>query len=156
MFTSIHGFLGPTCIHGCYIFTVSWHTIKLRQYRPKHGTYLSSTWLKIQFDHLLSAKETTLSFLSLYSVYINDGFKWQEKCYVGFEVVTSVVMKSAAFWDTTPCWKSTEVSVTIYSSETYVDFRRTTRRYIPEDRTLREEYWIMNWGGCGRKHSCPN
>jgi hypothetical protein len=24
----------------------------------------------------------------------------------------------------------------IYSSETYVDFQRTTRRYIPEDTTL--------------------
>jgi hypothetical protein len=31
----------------------------------------------------------------------------------------------------------------IFSSETSVDFQRTTRRYIPEDRTLQVEYSHM-------------
>jgi hypothetical protein len=38
--------------------------------------------------------------------------------YVGFEVLTAVVMKSIIFWDMTPCSPL------------------TTRRHIPEDATL--------------------
>jgi hypothetical protein len=87
--------------------------------------------------------------------------------HVGFEVLTAVVMKSTILLDTTPCsslkvnrrfWGThrallcsppafTMVSCLAYcsalnmgaicSSETSVDFHRTTRRYIPEDSTLR-------------------
>jgi hypothetical protein len=64
--------------------------------------------------------------------------------YVGFEVLTAVVMKSAILWDTTPCsplkfnrrFGVTRQIEAICSSETSVDFQRTTRRYIPEYRTL--------------------
>jgi hypothetical protein len=58
--------------------------------------------------------------------------------YVGFEALKAVVMKS--------CSAFILVSFLVYfskmkmeatcSSETSVDFQRTTRRYIPEDRTL--------------------
>jgi hypothetical protein len=72
---------------------------------------------------------------------------------VGFEVVTAVVIKSTIFWDITPCsplkvnrraftlvscsaYSSILTMEAICSSETSVDFQRTTRRYIPEDSTL--------------------
>jgi hypothetical protein len=85
---------------------------------------------------------------------------------VGFEVLTAVVMKSCTFWDVTQCSPLTvnqrleaqhgqheagskhvgsrlAYSLTlkleaICSSESSVYFRRTTQRYIPEDRTLRK------------------
>jgi hypothetical protein len=43
--------------------------------------------------------------------------------YVGFEVLTAVVMKNSIFWDITPC-----------SEPLKVDFQRIIRRFIPEDR----------------------
>jgi hypothetical protein len=57
--------------------------------------------------------------------------------------------KSSIFWDETPCrplmakqdlisclsYSSTLKMEETYSSETSVVFQRTTRRYIPEDRT---------------------
>jgi hypothetical protein len=46
-------------------------------------------------------------------------------CFVGYEVLTAVVMKSSVFWDITPCNPIED------SSETSVDFQQTTRRYIP-------------------------
>jgi hypothetical protein len=52
--------------------------------------------------------------------------QWTLKYWVGFLVPAVVVMKSFIFWDITPC----------SSSKTSVDFRRTTRHYIPEDRTV--------------------
>jgi hypothetical protein len=81
---------------------------------------------------------------------------------VGFEVLIAVVMKSSAFWDIMPysqfkvnrrfgvtCRLSPKGrrisqardqheagSKQTRSSETSVDFQRTARRYIPEDRTL--------------------
>jgi hypothetical protein len=104
--------------------------------------------------------------------------------YIGFQVLTAVVMKSPIFWDITPCsplkvnrrfgekrrlhlqgrrvsqkinlseallatcltllyrltYSSTVKMEAICSSETSVDFQRTTRRYIPEDRTLHVTY----------------
>jgi hypothetical protein len=50
------------------------------------------------------------------------------KCWgcVGLEVLTAVVMKSAIFWDITPCSP-------LESQPMPFDFQRTTRRYIPED-----------------------
>jgi hypothetical protein len=60
---------------------------------------------------------------------------------VGFEVLTPVVMKSTIFWDITPP-AFTLVSCSVYStltmearcsSETLVDFQRTTRCYVPQD-----------------------
>jgi hypothetical protein len=78
--------------------------------------------------------------------------------HVGSEVLTAVVMESSIFWDITPCSPLkvrarlclppafTPVSCLAYSStlkmeakcssETSVDFQRTTRSYIPEYRTL--------------------
>jgi hypothetical protein len=76
--------------------------------------------------------------------------------YVGFEVLTAVVMKSTIFWDITPCsplkvklclplaftlvscsaYSSTLKMLAICSSETVIDFQRTTRRYIPEESIL--------------------
>jgi hypothetical protein len=65
-----------------------------------------------------------------------------------------VVMKSFTFWDITPCsplkvcltpaftlvsfpaYSSTLKKEAMCSSETMVDFQWTTRRYIPEDKTL--------------------
>jgi hypothetical protein len=84
--------------------------------------------------------------------------------YVGFEVLTAVVMKSTIFWDITPCcplkvnrrfggtyrlfsacfhagscsaYSSTLKMEAICSSETSVEFQPTTWRYIPEESTLR-------------------
>jgi hypothetical protein len=64
--------------------------------------------------------------------------------YVAFKVLTAVVMKSCIFREITPCSPlsvnrhlgGTLKMETTYSSETSVDFQRTTRRYIPEDRIL--------------------
>jgi hypothetical protein len=65
--------------------------------------------------------------------------------FVGFEVLTAVVMKSSVFWDIIPivCSKSADVSEKRrphlqgqrISQATSVDFQRTTRRYISEGRT---------------------
>jgi hypothetical protein len=69
--------------------------------------------------------------------------------YVGFEVLTQVVMRSTVSWDIVPHTPLppalTLVSWLVYSltsktevtrfSGTLVDFRRTTRHYIPEDST---------------------
>jgi hypothetical protein len=61
---------------------------------------------------------------------------------VGFEFLTAVVMKCSVFWDII----FTPVSCFAYSStlkmeatscpETSVEFKRTTRRHVSEDRTL--------------------
>jgi hypothetical protein len=83
---------------------------------------------------------------------------------VRFDVLTAVIVQSSVFWYMTPCsllkskkpgWSMrqaqvscfTLVSYVVYfstlkmeatcSSETSSDFQRTTRRSIPEDRTLR-------------------
>jgi hypothetical protein len=58
---------------------------------------------------------------------------------IGFDVLTSVAVKSSFFWVATPkspVKASLKMKATC-SSETSVDFQRTTRRYIPEDRPLR-------------------
>jgi hypothetical protein len=71
--------------------------------------------------------------------------KYVKYC-VRFEVLTAMVMKSTIFWDTTPCsrallptafrlvfcsaYSSALKMEAICSSETSVDFQRTTRRYI--------------------------
>jgi hypothetical protein len=79
--------------------------------------------------------------------------------YVGFEVLTAMVMKRTIFWGITPCSPlsvnrrfggtyrvkagqlilSTLKMEVICSSETSVDTQRTTRSYIPEDGTLSTE-----------------
>jgi hypothetical protein len=73
--------------------------------------------------------------------------------YVGFEVLTAVVMESTIFWDMTPCsplsanrptfmlvsgsaYFSTLKMEAISSSETSFDSQLTIRSYIPEDGTL--------------------
>jgi hypothetical protein len=81
--------------------------------------------------------------------------------FVGFAVLTAVVMKSTIFWDIMPCsplkvnrelppaftlvsclaYSSTLKVEAICSSETSVRFQRTTRRYIPGDSTLRNLVW---------------
>jgi hypothetical protein len=70
-----------------------------------------------------------------------------------------VVMKIIIFWDTTPCSplsfagfaepvSSTLEMEAIYSSETSVETKRTTRRHIPEDDTLQKS-------GCTHSCHCP-
>jgi hypothetical protein len=69
---------------------------------------------------------------------------------VGFEVLTAVVMRRSVLWDMAPCtpllansfilvsclvYSSTLKMEAIFSSKTEVDFQRSTRRYIPQDRT---------------------
>jgi hypothetical protein len=49
---------------------------------------------------------------------------WESNQFVGFNVLIAVVMKSFLSWDQH------------VASEKLVDFQRTTRRYIPEDRSL--------------------
>jgi hypothetical protein len=68
-------------------------------------------------------------------------------------------MKSSIFWDVTPCiplkvnhfphastlvsclaYFSTLKMETIFSSEASVDFQQNIRHYIPEDRTLNDDY----------------
>jgi hypothetical protein len=76
---------------------------------------------------------------------------------VGFVVPTPVVMRSSVLWNITPCsplkinrcfagkcqtvscWFPVCLTVKMETcfSETSIDFQWTTRRYIPEDRTLR-------------------
>jgi hypothetical protein len=61
---------------------------------------------------------------------------------LGFEVLTAAVVKRSIFWDLifTPvsclAYSSNLRMEATCSSETSVDFQRTARRYIPEDRTL--------------------
>jgi hypothetical protein len=94
----------------------------------------------------------------------------------GFEVLTAVVIKSSIFWDITQCSQlivnrrfrgtfrlhlpsrkqktssALKMEATC-SSETSVDFQRTARRYIPEDRILHvilthlitETYFLIIW-----------
>jgi hypothetical protein len=94
---------------------------------------------------------------------------WKGNSHVGFQVPTEVVMKSTIFWDITPCSQlkvnrrfggpllatcfhagfllglfSTLKMEAICSSETSVDFQRTTRRYIPEDSTLQTQSYLIN------------
>jgi hypothetical protein len=78
----------------------------------------------------------------------------QFHCRNHFEFFTAVVMKSSIFWDIKPCrtlkvnrcfggscrtmaYSSTTKMEAISSPETSVHFQWTTRRYIPEDRTVR-------------------
>jgi hypothetical protein len=72
--------------------------------------------------------------------------------YVGYGVLTAVItrMKSFSFWDIRPCWavhvtsfmlvsflpfSSVVIMEATFSSETSVDFQRTTWHCIPEDKT---------------------
>jgi hypothetical protein len=57
--------------------------------------------------------------------------KIQYKYLVGFEVLTAVSMKMADFW------------VLARTSETLVNFYRTTRRYSPEDSHLQYKYLFL-------------
>jgi hypothetical protein len=57
-------------------------------------------------------------------------------------------MKSSTVWDITPysplkalAYSSTLKMEAICSTETLADFQRTTRRYIPEDRTSYPLLW---------------
>jgi hypothetical protein len=73
----------------------------------------------------------------------------------GFEVHTTVTMKNTVLWVVMPCsseivrgfgrkmspLSSTLKMEAIYSSETSVDFLRNTRRHIPEDKTLQNNYY---------------
>jgi hypothetical protein len=75
---------------------------------------------------------------------------------VGFEVLTWVIMKNSTFWNITACsplkvnrqfggtfpfhlqgrrTRQAGNQSEAHSKQTSVDFRRTTRRYIPENRT---------------------
>jgi hypothetical protein len=53
--------------------------------------------------------------------------------FIGFEVLTALVVKSSIMRDITPC---SPVEVSRHSSETSVDFHRSTQRYMPEDGAL--------------------
>jgi hypothetical protein len=70
---------------------------------------------------------------------------------VGCKILTAVVMKSSIFWGITDVFEEHVASIfkieeqanqeelkmePTYSSETSDGFQRTTRRYIPQDRTL--------------------
>jgi hypothetical protein len=88
---------------------------------------------------------------------IQEIFKWFIH-FIGCEVFTAVFMKSSFFWEITPCsplkdnrrfggtcrlyvvsclaYSSTLKMEETCSSETSVDFQQTTRRYVPEYRTL--------------------
>jgi hypothetical protein len=59
---------------------------------------------------------------------------------VGFEVFTAVTMKNAVFWDVVPC-RSCELNRR--SSETLVQFTRSTWRHIPEDDLLLSEVFEL-------------
>jgi hypothetical protein len=69
-----------------------------------------------------------------------------EGYYVGFEVLTAVIMKSTILKETSlpsaftliycSAYFSTMKMEAICSSETSIDTQWTTRRYIPEDGTL--------------------
>jgi hypothetical protein len=61
--------------------------------------------------------------------------------YIGFEVLTVVAMKSYNSWDVklcSPLTASRRFGGHV-ASETSVDFQRTTRHFIPEDRLLQTE-----------------
>jgi hypothetical protein len=83
---------------------------------------------------------------------------------LGYEVLTALVMKSTIFWDTTSCSPlkvkkvylppaSTLVFCSAYSlilkmeaicsSETSIDYQRTTRRCIPEDVALHHSSHLL-------------
>jgi hypothetical protein len=52
------------------------------------------------------------------------------------EILIVVVMKTIIFWGITSCSSSTLKMEAICSSETLVDFQRTTRRYILEESNI--------------------
>jgi hypothetical protein len=101
---------------------------------PGIGPWLSSPW-----PVTIPTELTRLLLLS----------EWEtiDIC-LGFKVLTAVVMKGTIFWDRTlkvklrfggtyrlhlQAYSSTLKMEAICSSETSVDFQRTTRRYMPED-----------------------
>jgi hypothetical protein len=76
--------------------------------------------------------------------------RWRHVCpyetrKAGSEAITAVVTKRSVFWDMTPLaftlvscltyFSTVQIEATC-SSEKSVDFQRTTRRYIPQGRTL--------------------
>jgi hypothetical protein len=74
--------------------------------------------------------------------------------YVRFQVLTLTSMKFRVYWDVAPCSHvevdrrfrgvfTAMIMEAVRTSETYVNFNVTTRRYIPEDSTL-HELVIMN------------
>jgi hypothetical protein len=87
----------------------------------------------------------------------NDNYNHQHEI-LGSESFPTVMMKSFIFWDMTPCSLSslcyllhavfflvnysTLKMKAVRSSATSVDFQRTTRHYISEDRTLHE---VVGW-----------
>jgi hypothetical protein len=90
--------------------------------------------------------ETSVIFNQLIQLIAREYFT-EHFNYVGFEVHTTVVMKSSIFWDITACtplkvkrrlrgtylaYSSTPKMEATCSSEMAVDFQRTARRYRPK------------------------
>jgi hypothetical protein len=83
----------------------------------------------------------------------NWNFKGGITLTVGFEVRTAVIVERSVFWDITS-WSPSKVNrrfggtrhllktEAVWSSERSVDFRRATRRYIPEGKTLSKIYRV--------------
>jgi hypothetical protein len=81
---------------------------------------------------------------------------WTDSAYVGFEVLTAVIIKSTVFWDTTPCspWKSTDVSekyiASIFRVEEYAKLEISViasgkqRRDIPPNRQLTSQKVVLS------------
>jgi hypothetical protein len=76
---------------------------------------------------------------------------------VGFDVLTTVVMKISVFSEIMQstslkinrrfggiCRLHVEKTEAVCSSETLVDFQRNRRRYVPEDRNLKFEHAFRN------------
>jgi hypothetical protein len=57
--------------------------------------------------------------------------------HVGFEFLTAVLMKSSVLWNIMPC---SPLKVSQRLGRKSVEIQRTTRRYVPEHRTLNNLY----------------
>jgi hypothetical protein len=104
-----------------------WRHTRMRQHNLPHH-YIQAI---VQF-HVPAALHPGKDFLYEFQTHYEN---------VGFEVLTAVDMQSSIIWNVTPCSplkinRCFRPEDSECSSETSVDFRRATRRYIQENRIL--------------------
>jgi hypothetical protein len=64
--------------------------------------------------------------------------------FVTFQVLTAVIMKIRDFWDVAPYRAIALKMEAVRTSETSVNSKETTRRYIPEGSNLHSDIFLEN------------